>query len=534
MTAASEFVCERVHDAGNAAVGPRVTEVRRDMQDSERPRQSVRVVDRRTVLYGGIAMAMALLVYVNALHNPFVYDDYHTVITNASIHSLTNLAAIVMHDVTRPLVNFSYAVDRVTWGPTPFGFHVTNVVLHTLNVGLFVILARRAGLSRGSAFAASALFAVHPMMTEAVGYVSGRSEVLCATFFLTAMLCAQTWIRTSNAAALVGMMAAWLAALLSKETAAMFPLVVLAYDAFASANETERARRVKRVYTPLVVITVLLGLIRLFVLVRIEYPGQAAWHGRYLLLDADVFRRYLAMMIVPRGQALFHEVVALNSVWQPRAFADLAIVGAYIAVAWRLRRTSGLASLGLTWFLLLLVPSSVLIAFDQGEPMTEHRVYLASLGLFLAAGAGMAAIANWFAAQPRGIRVGAIAALAAVVVSFAAETRQRNVVWSDPVGLWRESAELAPRHPRPRLLLAESLQDAGRWGEAIEQGRVAVDLRPRDPAAHVSLGRSLAFGGKLKEARRHFDEAIALDPKNASAQRAVAVLDDLESRRVVR
>jgi hypothetical protein len=314
----------------------------------------------------------------------------------------------------------------------------------------------------------------------------------------------------------------------------MFPLVVLVYDAFASSNETERARRVKRVYTPLVVITVLLGLIRLFVLVRIEYPGQAAWHWRYLLLDADVFRRYLAMMIVPTGQALFHEVVALKSVWQPRALADLAIVGAYIAVAWHLRRTSGLASIGLTWFLLLLVPSAVLIAFNQGEPMTEHRVYLASLGLFLAAGAGMEAIANWFAAQPRGIRVGALAALAAVVVSFAAETRQRNAVWSDPVGLWRESTELAPRHPRPRLLLAESLQDAGRWHEAIEQGRIAVDLRPGDPVAHVALGRSLAFGGKLKEARRHFDEAIALDPKNTSAQRAVAVLDDLESRRVVR
>src|SRR5439155_20653439 len=149
VTAASEFVCERGHDAGNAAVGPRVTEIRRDMQDAERPRQVVRVVDRRTVLYGGIAMAMALLVYVNALHNPFVYDDYHTVITNASLERLTNLSAIVMHDVTRPLVNFSYAVDRVTWGPAPFGFHLTNVLLHSLAVGLFVALARRAGIARG-------------------------------------------------------------------------------------------------------------------------------------------------------------------------------------------------------------------------------------------------------------------------------------------------------------------------------------------------------------------------------------------------
>ena len=479
-------------------------------------------------------MAMALLVYVNALHNPFVYDDYHTVITNASIQSLTNLAAIVMHDVTRPLVNFSYAVDRATWGPSPFGFHLTNVVLHSLNVGLFVILARRAGLSRGPAFAASALFAVHPMMTEAVGYVSGRSEVLCTTFFVAAMLCAQTWMRTSSAVALAGMIASWLAALLSKEPAAMFPFVLLVYDALAGPNDAGRLRRVARVYTPLIVFTALLGLIRLFVLVRIEYPGQAAWHWRYLLVDAEVFRRYLAMLIVPSGQALFHEVVAFNSIWQARALADVAVVGAFAAIAWRLRRAGSLASAGLAWFLLVLVPSSVLIAFDQGEPMTEHRVYLASLGLFVAAGAAMQTIANWLTVQPRAVRVGALTALAAVVVSFAAETVQRNVVWSSPIALWRESVELAPAHPRPRLLLAESLQDAGRWSEAIDQGRVAVDLRPADASAHVALGRSLAFGGKWKEARRHFSQAIDLDPTNAAALRAVSVLDTLESGGVLR
>ncbi len=314
----------------------------------------------------------------------------------------------------------------------------------------------------------------------------------------------------------------------------MFPLVVLVYDAFAGPDGDRRVRRATHVYLPLAGITALLGAARLFVLVHIEYPGQAAWHWRHLLLDADVFRRYLAMMIVPTGQTLFHEVVAFRSVWQPRALLDLAIVAAFAGVAWRLRRDSPVASVGLAWFMLLLIPSSVLVAFNQGEPMTEHRVYLASVGLFLAVGAAMETIARWLSIQPRAIRVGALTALAAVVVSFAAETVQRNVVWRSPIALWRESVDLAPRHPRPRLLLAESLQDAGRWSEAIEQGRIAVDLRPADPSAHVALGRSLAFGGKLKEARRHFTDAIELDPKNATALRAVAVIDDLESKRAAR
>jgi len=87
------------------------------------------------------AVAAAVVVYLNALHNPFVYDDHHTVVENASIAHLGDLRAIVLHDVTRPLVNLSYAIDRRAWGTTPFGFHLTNVGLHALNVLLLFALA---------------------------------------------------------------------------------------------------------------------------------------------------------------------------------------------------------------------------------------------------------------------------------------------------------------------------------------------------------------------------------------------------------
>ena len=526
MTAASEFVCDGVHDARNPAIGPRVTEVGRDVQDAE----AVRGVDWRSVLYGGIAMAMALLVYVNALHNPFVYDDYHTVITNASIVTLTNLGAIVMHDVTRPLVNVSYAVDRVAWGPGSFGFHLTNVLLHALNVALFAAVVRKMRLGRGAAFAASTLFAVHPIMTEAVGYISGRSEVLCAAFFLVALLCADVWIRTVRRRWFAAMVAAWLAAVMSKETAAMFPFAVLAYDALARPNDAGRVRRTKLVYLPWIVVTALLGVVRLFVLVRIEYPGQAAWHWSFLLIDADVFRRYLGMLVIPNGQALFHEVAVLDSVWRFRALADLGVVAAMLAVAWRVRRLNGFASFGLVWFMLLLVPSAVLIAFNQGEPMTEHRLYLASMGLLFVAGVGIDAVAAHLRGKPSTFRYAAAAVAGIVIFSFSVETLQRNAIWRSPIALWQESVNLAPRHPRPRLLLAESLQDAGRWDEAIEQCQIAVQLRPTDPTAHVALGRALAFRGQWVDARAQFQEAMRLDPRSVSAQRAIATLERVQGQ----
>jgi protein O-mannosyl-transferase len=492
----------------------------------------MRRADSRAILAGGAAAAMAISVYLTSLHNPFVYDDYHTVIDNASIRSLTDLRAIFWHDVTRPIVNFSYAADRAIWGPAPFGFHLANVLFHAVNVVLLFCLARRVRLDGTPAFAAAALLALHPMMTEAVGYVSGRSEVLCATFFLLALLCADRWIRAgtqSRGPWLAGMLIAWVAALTTKETAAMFPFVLVLYDWLnPDSDPAGRRRRALTVYLPLIAFTALAGATRLFVLARIEYPGQVALHWRYLLVDADVFRRYLVMMAVPSGQALFHEVRAINSVVDPRALLGVAVVGAVAAAVWRLRRSDWLVSLGLAWFALLLAPSAVLVALDQGEPMAEHRVYAASVGLFLAAGGLVARVAERLSGRdPLVRRVGAVV-LALVLASFAADTLLRNVVWASPVTLWRESVDLAPNHPRPRLLLGEALADSGRRDDAIEQFRIAIALRPSDPLGHFQLARSLGDGARWREARAEFERALELQPDYEPAQRALRILDEIQ------
>jgi hypothetical protein len=487
--------------------------------------------DSRTILAGGAAAAMAISVYVTSLHNPFVYDDYHTVIENASIRCVTNLRAVFWHDVTRPVVNFSYAVDRALWGPAPFGFHLTTVLFHSLNVVLLFSLARRMRLDVLSAFAAAALFAVHPMMTEAVGYVSGRSEVLCATFLLLALLCADRWLHSQSELRgrwLFAMLASWIVALATKETAAMFPFVLVLYDQLATGAGF--LNRLRRVYAPLVALTVLAGVGRLFVLARIEYPGQVSVHWRYLLVDADVFRRYLFMMAVPIGQALFHEVGAISSVFDLRALTGMAAAGVVVGAIWRLRRAEWRASFGLAWFALLLVPSAVLIALDQGEPMTEHRVYAASVGLFLAAGAGVTHVADWLSGRERLLRVAGATGLALVLLSFVTDTLLRNAVWGSPETLWRESVNLAPTHPRPRLQLGEALADAGQRDAAIEQFRIAISLRPSDPVGHIKLARSLGDAGRWREAREELMRALEVGPHYEPARQALRIFDEIPSQ----
>jgi hypothetical protein len=500
-------------------------------------------LDSRALAAAVGAAVLGGLVYLNALQNPFVYDDYHTVAANASIQRVSDLRAIVLHDVTRPLVNLSYAVDRALWGPRPLGFHVTNVLLHMLNVVLLFLLARRMEMDRRSrsesdaaargtvvAVAAALLFAVHPMMTEAVGYISGRSEVLCATFFIPAMLCGRRWLQDGARKWAAPTLLLWTAALATKEPAAMFPFVLFAYDwLMLGGTAADRRHRVRTVHVPLIGVATIAGIIRLAILARVEYAGRATVHWPYILVELDVIRRYVGLLVYPAGQALFHEVSAIRTPFDPRGLVALLAIGALVAIIWRLRRVDATASLGMIWFLLLLVPSSVLILFDQGEPMAEHRVYLASCGAFLAVGSGVGWVSGW--SQRAGSRAQAAVTVlfALVVLSFGADTWVRNAVWSSPVTLWSESVSLAPTHYRPRLLLGEALEDEGRRDAAIEQYKTAIRLRPTVPDGYVRLGRSLAETGRFDDARRQFLRAIEVDPQDRSARQSLKVLDSLSA-----
>jgi len=527
----------------------------------------------RDVMACSASAALAGLVYLNALHNPFVYDDHRTILDNGSIWNVWDLRTIVGHEATRPLINFSYAIDRALWGTEPFGFHLTSVLLHMLNVALLyrfvwhVTGDRDSGAIPGpavrpsvTALVGAALFAVHPMMTEAVGYISGRSEVLCATFFLSALLCARRWMIGGGTAWLFGSFGLWIAALFTKEIAVVFPCVVLCYDRWLlRSSPAEERRRLLCLHLPLVGAALAGGAARLAVFVALEHTGDVSVRWLSALDELDVIRRYLLLMLVPSGQAIFHGVRAIHSLFDARALTGLGAVGSITAIAWWVRRLDGGVGLGLLWFLSLLVPSSALFVLGHGEAMAEHRVYLASCGLFLA---GALAIGRVEAALGRArlIRVLAYAALTVSLLSLSARTMLRNAVWASPVRLWQEAAEGAPDEWIPHAVLGEALDNTGRHEEAIAAHRAALRLRPEEETGYMKLGTSLAETGRFEEAtaifealrllkpesttvstglgavamisgrpdeaRRHFLESIDKDPRDVASRQWLAVLEE--------
>jgi protein O-mannosyl-transferase len=510
---------------------------------SAEPSASVKT-DTRTAVACGVLVLLAGLAYVNSLDNPFVYDDYRTVVDNPSIRSLVNVRNVLLHDLSRPLTSASYALDYAGWGGRAFGYRLTNVVLHALNVTLLFVLMRQLSGDRAdrsdlvgggpatknpalAAFVAAALLAVHPMMTESVAYISGRSDVLCATFFLLAMMAGRRWLRDGGPTKCVMMLTAWALAMASKETGAMFPFVLAAYDRLA-LDRSDWHRRFLRIHLPLIGIALLLGFARLGVLVAFESPGQARIHWSYLWLALDVARRYTTLLLAPLGQSIFHAVDNVT-MWSAPTAVAIVVLGLIVALAWLSRRSAWMCSFGLVWFLLLLLPGAVLTVLNQGEPMAEHRVYLASCGLFLAIGDAVGRSSAWFerlGLRPWVPRV----AIGLVLVSCLGLTVTRNQVWSSPVSLWGEAVDLAPEHFRPRLLLGEALEDSGRRSEAADEYRTAIRLQPSDPTGHIKLGQLLARTGQIQAAREQFQLVLAADPQNEHAHQSLAMLDRLPSR----
>jgi len=502
----------------------------------------------RTAHFGWLATlaaAFSALVYVNALDNPFVYDDLRTVLNNPSIEDVWAVGAIVYREMTRPVVNFSYALDRAISGGSLIGYHLTNVLLHALNVLLLFHIARRAvedQQARASAtrrrvratvvaFTAAATFGLHPMMTEAVGYISGRSEVLCGVFFLAALLAARRWLLGAGRGWLVLAFGLWIGSLLSKEIGAIWPLVLLGYDRLVLAGDPDASRRRwRRVLGPLLGLTVLAGLVRVAVLVLVENPGGAEMMWRYALVEVEVMFRYFGLLLSPTDQSIFHQVSEVSWPPAPRMILGLLWLAAWLGTAWRLARFDGAVTLGMIWFVLLLVPSSVLVLLNLGEPMAEHRVYLAAAGFFLAFGTIVGHVWAFFDTRTWRSRLLLRFSLAAWLTVLGGLTLLRNEVWSDPVRLWLDAAQKAPDIWVPHVLLGAALQERGSRDEAIVAYRRAIRLRPSEQTPYMRLGLAQAELGRLADARATFQALLALNPTSAVGHNGLGAVALLERK----
>jgi protein O-mannosyl-transferase len=488
----------------------------------------------------------AIVVHWRALSNGFALDDVRLVESNPAIVSPEHIPKLFVepywnidgenYGLYRPLTVASLAIDRALLGPGPFGFHLVNVLLHGAVAALAWFALRRAGIHFGTALLGGMLFAVLPIHTEAIANVAGCGELLAAGFVLVAWL-AHRRARDGEAFswpwnALAGL--AYFAAILSKESAVLAPVLFFADDAIRGTARVVRPIGRAAGYAGAFCAMLALRLVALGAhqtaeaAIALDNPAAAAGAWPRVATAAWVQLKYALLCVAPRrlvSDYSFDAIPVARSLADPRVIGGLAFVAAMVvAGVWGWRRSRPIALAALIWGLFFL-PSSNFF-FPAGTMMAERLAYLPSLGVCLVAGHLGAAYAarEGSAARVRARRI-AVAAIAGVVVfGFAARTIARVPDWKDNVTLATTDVATMPRSAKLQAGAGMFLAAAGRVAEAEDHLRRAVEIYPDYAQMHYNLAVLLARRGARDEAITHLRRAIELAPANPLPRR---LLDQL-------
>jgi Flp pilus assembly protein TadD len=484
-------------------------------------------------------IALAAAAYANSVHGPFIFDDRGAVEHNATIRQLSSFGDVLspppggLPVSGRPLVNLSFAVNYAVGGLDVRGYHFANIALHICSALLLFGIVRRtltmgalgerwSESAAGLACVCALVWALHPIQTEAVDYLSKRSELLLGVFYLSALYAsiraatsgvAGWWLAMSDVACALGMTC--------KESMVTAPVAILLYDAtFVSGSVGAALRRLRMFYAALAGTWVVLaasiwtgprGVTAGFA------SGVTAW--TYMLNQSRMIARYLWLTIWPRSLVLdYGEPVSLPLAAAAPYIALIVVLLALTVVA--LVRRPAWGFLG-AWFFVTLAPTSSIVPIAT-EVGAESRMYL-PLAAIVCAIVMAGSIAS---SRLRQSATPAIAVAILASIGLTAATWQRNAEYRSPVGLWRTTVDRWP-NPQARRNFANALEDVGGRDEAVAQLREAI----RDqPEARFALGKVLADQGRTSEALVELERAIAEMPSSPDVPAAGDLIANIEGR----
>jgi hypothetical protein len=540
-----------------------------------------------------VLAALTLFAFAPALDNGFVnWDDEGNFLRNDHYRGLgpsqLTWGWTTFHlGAYQPLGWTLWSIEYQAWGLAPRGYHAVSILLHSAVVtalyALTMTLLRRCqpADSRGSdpalwAGVAVAWYAVHPLRVEAVAWISCQSYLLCALFFVLALL---SYLRAfgagpaSRARWLNTSLALYVISLLGKAPSVGLPAVLVILDIYPLRRLGSGPREwfgpssveVWREKTRFFVV----GLI----FAGLAYVAKASTFNGTLSASRGLLTRaavacygvcfYIAKTIVPRDISAFYAVSGPVS-WSRPLFlgSALAVVGLVAALAVLGRRWPGLAATGAA-ALVILAPVSGFVSIST-QLTTDRYTYLAATPWVLPVASGL----GWFASpgrRPRWVVALAVVACLAGIAGLAFQTRGLCRTWRDSEALWihalahgsgrsqmaynnlaatyQSRGELdraieiyrtalkvppEPTDPTGRVLvlynLGTCLEAMGKLDEATAQFAEIARLLPFSPDAHYHWGRLLAAQGRYQDAAPHFREALRLNPDHAKARDGLNII----------
>ncbi len=467
-----------------------------------------------------LLVAGTIAVYYNSLPNGFHNDDDWLILENPSVRPSASLldhfrsatagAAHLPVRSYRPLVMVTYSLNYAWGGSDVTGYHAVNIGLHAISAILVVFLLWQLTANRIAAILGGALFAVHPIHTEAVNYFTARASIFYTLWSLLTVISFIRFRQTGQLFALVGALASFTAALLTKETAIVVPVLLVVYDVYFRGVGLEGLKRWIAPHLAFLSVSVAFLLARW---VTIGSFGPKAITGdlwTVFLTFAMVFKKTLQGQLFPAHLSAFHPMDYVASLADPGVVIACAVLIVVVALSVVLHRRAPLLSFGLLWFPIGLLPIAGLAFITEMDLYQENRGYFSSVGLVLIAGPLLATC--WAAGSTRA-RIAARLIIAGLILTMGIAVVQRNPAWSDPVTLWTHVAKTYPDDPSSLLILARAHRLTGDPQSAITVLEQATARLPPNANLYNDLCALYVQESAFNEAIRPCLAAVRRGPK---------------------
>lgn len=494
------------------------------------------------VVHIALLLALCLGVYWGTLQASFHFDDVDYIVNNRYIKDFGKLidgpseaerlrlsSNLRTNLKTRFFTYATFWMNHKTGGLNPYGFHAVNLAIHFIN-SIFVYLLVKAlcktpllkssKLSARSpyiALLASALFAVHPVQTQAVSYVSQRFTSLVALFYLLTVIMYIKWrvsddqgrpVWSKNAACYFVAIISAIAAVKTKESAFTIPLMLLMTDIAFFGFKKEFKRYLWLLPFVLISASIPLSLMGAGEPLSALTAKSSRW--LYLLTSMSVMLTYLRLLVLPVNQNLDYDYPLYESFANPFALLSLLIVaGAAVFALYSILRpriSLKIAGFGILWILIALSVENGIIVLD--DVINEHRIYLPSIGLFIC----LAVFAISYVETHKNIVIGVCIA---VIFAMSIAAHSRNKVWRDEITLWGDTVKKSPIKGRALFNLGAAYQRAGMNFEALDYLNKALKVNPKDVDALNNLGLLYQTEGQTEKAVATYSEAIKIKPDDS-------------------
>ncbi|MCE9629984.1 MAG: hypothetical protein K8S94_04585 [Planctomycetia bacterium] len=499
------------------------------------------ILVRQAAILAGITLA----VFSTTLSAGFVYDARLQILTDPFLHDPWNWPSVLSFrvlgmdvlDFNRPVHLASLMLDAAVWGRESFGYHLSSILLHALNVVLvwLVVQAVLTGheerrdedepqTSRSlAAFLAALSFAVHPVVVEAVCEPTFREDLLAAAFTLGAVVLAAGHAAAAGAESrrAVGCVIMCLLAVASKESGVAAPVVLAAFWWLFRGGERTRFWSVA-IGGGLVLVAAFLAArfllepspSRIFE-TKPDYPGGS--FAEVLKIEPRILALYAQLIVFPVNLCADYGLYSVRHLPLWASLVVLAVLGLLAAFAVRQDRR---ILFGLVLLLGPLVPVSNLVPIYRAA--ADRYLYLPLAGV--ACIAACVLDSAWAARNELRRQTVMTGSLAAIVV-LAAICLGRQAVWASQLALWENTFQRIPTSYTAAHGYSSALRAAGRNEEAVALARRAIELSDgKRGDAWLTLALALDAAGQATEADKMTAKAVEIDGRLADPDARVAAL----------